>query len=450
MATLYIGVFMAALDTAVIGPAIPALRAAFAVDNRAVGLVMIVFVLVALCSTALMANLSDRHGRRPVYLASVALFALGSLVIALSPRFWMVLAGRALQGVGAGGIIPTASAVIGDVVLPERQGRALGMIGAIYGMAFVLGPPLAAGLMVVASWHWIFLANLPIAALILVLGVRVLPARTARGSLPPLDVAGIVVVFVLLGALVLAITRVADTLTGLALWPWCAALAAALLPVLVAVERRATQPMIPLSLFANRRLATAYLLTVGAGFGMGSVVFLTSIAHLAYGIAPDRTGFALLPLVVCSMLGSMGGGRMLNRTGSRALIIAGFVLLAAGYGAAAVTRFGLAGFLVASVPIGLGVGIVVGGALRLIAIDEAPDALRGTAQGLINIANSIGTLLSAAIIGAIADFRGGDAGAFGVAYLAVMLVMLAMLAIAFTLRADRGRTRQAAARAAAR
>ncbi|MFO1414429.1 MAG: MFS transporter [Burkholderiales bacterium] len=449
MATLYTGVFMAALDTAVIGPAIPALRATFDIDNRAVGLVMIVFVLVALTSTALMANLSDRHGRRPVYLASVTLFALGSLVIALSPRYWMVLAGRALQGLGAGGIIPTASAVIGDVVPLERQGRALGMIGAIYGMAFVLGPPLAAGLMVAASWHWIFLANLPIAALILVLGVRVLPARTRHAALPPLDVAGLAVVFLLLCALVLAITRVVDTFTGAVVWPWCLAFAVVLLPVLVRIERRAAQPMIPLTLFANRRLATAYVLTVGAGFGMGSVVFLTSIVHLAYGVAPDRTGFWLLPLVVCSMAGSMGGGRMLNRTGSRLLIIAGFVLLAAGYGAASVTGLGITGFVAASVPIGLGVGVVVGGALRLIAIDEAPAALRGTAQGLVNIANSIGTLLSAAIIAAIADFGGGDAHAFGIAYLAVMAAMLAMLGIAFTLRADRGRTGRVT-RAAAR
>jgi MFS family permease len=449
MATLYVGVFMAALDTAVIGPAIPALRAAFGVDNREVGLVMIVFVLLALCSTALMANLSDRHGRRPVYLASVALFALGSLVIALSPRFWMVLAGRALQGIGAGGIIPTASAVIGDVVPIEGQGRALGMIGAIYGMAFVLGPPLAAGLMVALSWHWIFLANLPIAAVILVLGARVLPAKRHAAALPPLDASGIVVVFALLAAVVLAITHVADTLTGLALWPWSLALAVLLVPVLVVLERRAAQPMIPLSLFRNRRLATAYGLTIGAGFGMGSVVFLTSIAHLAYGVAPDRTGFALLPLVVCSMLGSMVGGRLLNRTGSRALILAGFALLATGYAAAAITRYGLAGFLVASIPIGLGVGIVVGGALRLIAIDEAPDALRGTAQGLINICNSIGTLLSAAIIGAIADYRGGDPEAFGAAYLVVALVMVVMLVIAVTLRADRGRVRHAAKGAAA-
>jgi len=335
MPVLFIGVFMAALDTAVIGPAIPALREAFGVDNREVGLVMIVFILFSLSSTALMANLSDRYGRRPVYLGSVAIFALGSLLIAVSPRFWMILAGRAVQGVGAGGIIPTASAVIGDVLTGEQRGRALGLIGATYGMAFVLGPPMAALLMVVLSWHWIFLANLPIAAVVLFLGARSLPVHRHADALPPLDVRGIVVVFVLLTALVLGITRFADTLTGTLLWPWLFAVVMAMGVLLVNVERRAAQPMIPLSLFANRQLATAYLLTAGAGFGMGSVAFLTSIATLAYDVLPNNAGFVLLPLVLCSMAGSMISGRLLNRLGSRTLILIGFALLAAGYGATA-------------------------------------------------------------------------------------------------------------------
>ncbi len=423
---LYIGVFMAALDTAVIGPAIPALREAFGVDNREVGLVTIVFVLFSLSSTALLASLSDRHGRRPVYLGGVATFALGSLVIALSPQFWMILLGRAIQGIGAGGIIPSASAVIGDLVPIERQGRALGMIGAVYGMAFVLGPPLAALLMIAFSWHWIFLANLPIAAVILVLGARVIPARRKAGALPPLDWAGIAAVFLLLSVLALAITRVADTFTGLALWPWLLAAAAALLVVVVGIERRAARPMIPLSLFANRQLALAFVLTAGTGFGMGAIVFLTSIATLAHGVAASRVGFVLLPLVVCSMVGSMGSGRMLNRLGSRALLLGAFALLAVGYAASAVTSYGLGGFLVASVPIGLGLGVAVGGALRSIAIDEAPAELRGTAQGLINIFNAIGTLLSAAAIGAVADLLGGGPAGFTVAYFAVAALMVAM------------------------
>ncbi len=437
---LFTGVFMAALDTAVIGPALPVLRASFGLDNRAAGLVTIVYILFSMPSTALMANLGDRHGRRGVYLASITLFALGSLVVALSPNFATLLLGRAIQGIGGGGIIPTASAVIGDALPAHQRGRALGLIGATYGMAFVLGPPLAALVMVVASWHWIFLANLPIAAAVLVMGARALPTQRRSAALPRMDWTGMAGVFGLLTALVLGITRAADARAGYTLWPGVLALAAVLLPVLLYVERyverRAVQPMIPLSLFAGRQLALAYLLTAGAGFGMGGVIFLTSVATAAHGVSRDHVGFVLLPLVLCSMEGSMGAGRLLNRLGARAIVLMGFAMLASGYAATAFTGSGLWGFLAATMPVGLGVGFVVGGALRTVAIDEAPLALRGAAQGLINIFTSIGTLLSAAAIGAVADFAGGGAAGLSLAYAGTAALMLALLGAALALRPD--------------
>lgn len=442
MPVLLTGVFMAALDTAVIAPAIPVLRASFELSIRDAGLLMVVFILFSLPSTALMANLGDRHGRRPVFLVSVALFALGSLVIALSPNFAMLLVGRAIQGAGGGGIIPTASAVIGDALPPAQRGRALGLIGAVYGMAFVLGPPLAALLMVVASWHWIFLLNLPIAAVVLVMGHRALPAQQRSGALPPLDWTGIVLVFALLASLVLGITRSADPIVGATVWPALLAAAALLLPLLVMVERgvecRAGRPMIPLVLFRKRQLRFTYLLTVGAGFGMGSVIFLTSIATQAYGVDRAQGGFVLLPMVLCSMIGSMGSGRLLNRLGARSVILAGFAFLGLGYGASAWPGFGLWGFIAATVPVGLGVGVVVGGALRTIAIDEAPLEQRGAAQGLVNIFTSVGTLMSATVIGAVADFAGGGAHGLRLAYAGVAAVMALMLLAALALRAAPG------------
>ena len=419
---LFTGVFMSALDTAIVGPAIPVLRETFGVDNRAVGLVMSVFVLCSLCSTALMANLSDRFGRRPIYLFSVSTFALGSLLIALSTSFWMVIVSRAIQGIGAGGITPTASAVVGDMFAPAQRGKMLGLIGATYGMAFVLGPPLASALMVVASWHWIFLLNLPIAAAILYMGAKVLPHKRAHGPQPALDLAGIAVTFLLLSALVLGITRMLDPLLGV------------LLAVLVQLEKRVTAPLIPMFLFGNRQLATTYLLALGSGFGMGSVIFLTSIATHAYDVSARNAGFVLLPLVVCSMLGSGGGGRMLNRVGPRSMMLMGFAMLALGYGLSAITGVGLWLFLVASVPAGLGIGIVVGGALRSIAIDEAPAAVRAAAQGLINICTAVGTLVAAASISAIADLAGGGTDGFSKAYVLVAALMLAMLLLSLGLR----------------
>ncbi len=434
LTALFVGVFMSALDTAVIAPAIPALRAAFAVDNRQISLVTVIFILGSMPSTVFMASLGDRHGRRPVYLGCVAGFALGSLLIAMSTSFWMILLGRAVQGIGAGGLMPTASAIIGDTFAPERRGRVLGLVGATYGMAFVVGPPLATVLMLVASWHWIFLLNLPIAAVVLYLGARVLPAgRPADAAAPP-DLAGIVVLFLFLIALVLGVTRVLDPLAGATLWPWLLAAAVLLLAVFVPLERRARRAVVPLALFSNRQLATTYLLTTGAGFGMGAVAFLTSIATLAHGVLPKNGGFALLPMVLCSMLGSMGAGRRLNADGPRALIVAGFALMALGYGGTALIGLGLWGFLLCSVPVGLGVGIVVGGALRSIAIDEAPVAVRGSAQGLINLSSSIGTLLSAACIGALADFNGGGGAGFAVAYAAVAAAMVVMMVVALGLR----------------
>jgi EmrB/QacA subfamily drug resistance transporter len=431
---LFVGVFMAALDAAIVGPVLPALRAAFGVDNRTVGLLSTVFSLSSMCSTALMAYFSDRHGRRPVYLASVALFAIGSLCIAAAPSFDMLLVARAIQGIGAGGIAPVASAVIGDVFTAERRGRILGLIGATHGMAFVLGPPLATLLTSTLGWRWLFLVNIPVALVVLVLGARSLPGQRSAGALGPIDAAGIAVTLMFLLCLVMGISRLPDSATGLLLWPWFLAASGVLLAALVVIEKRQAQALIPIALFANPQLAYTYMLTLGVGFSMGGIVFLTTIATLAYGVSVERAGLALLPLVLCSMVGSMAAGRLLHRLGSRNMVIFGFALLTLGYLQSAVPQTGFTAFVLASVLVGIGLGVVVSGALRAIAIDEAPPALRGAAQGLINIFNAVGTLLAVTCISAIADFEGGELTGFGRAYLAVGLSMLVMLVLAFGLK----------------
>jgi MFS family permease len=188
---------------------------------------------------------------------------------------------------------------------------------------------------------------------------------------------------------------------------------------------------------SDRQLALTYVLAVGAGFGMGSIVFLTSIPTQAYNVTPRNAGFVLLPLVLSSMVGSMGAGRLLNRLGPRGILLIGFGMLALGYGGSAAIGVGLWLFLLASMPVGLGVGIVVGGALRSMAIDKAPANLRAAAQGLINICTAIGTLTSAAAVSAVADFGGGGARGFGIAYVGVAALMLIMLFVTLGLRDER-------------
>jgi multidrug resistance protein len=431
---LFIGVFMAALDTAVIAPAIPALRTIFEVDNRQIALITIVYALCSLCSTPLFARLGDRYGRRSIYLLNIAGFAVGSLVIALAPNLWVVLIGRAIQGLNAGGITPTASAVIGDTFSPEERPKALGLLGATFGMAFLLGPLLASLILVVLSWQWLFLVNLPFALLVIWLGWRYLPSSSAVEQHQPLDYRGLLVVVTLLISVTLAITQVADDLLGRMVWPWMLGLALVCVPLLLATERRAAAPMVPLGLFRNRQLALIYLLTIGGGFGMGAVIFITSLAVEAYATAENQAGLWLAPVVICSAFSSMGAGRWLNQVGSRVILLGGFGVLAFGYALFGVAAAVLPLFLFATVLVGLGIGVVIGGTPRFIVLNEASAADRGAAQGLVNIVTSIGNLLSAAVIGALADWLGRGLAGFAGAYLAVAVLMAMMVVLALGLK----------------
>jgi MFS family permease len=437
LTVLFIGVFMAALDAAVIAPAVPALKAAFAVGNSQIGMVTIVFSLFTLASTTLMASLGDRYGRRPVYLLCVVGFALGSLLIALAPGFGMLLVGRAIQGFSAGGVTPTASAMVGDAFPPAERGKALGLIGATFGMAFLLGPLFASLILMVLNWQWIFLINLPVAALVLWMGLRKLPVTRAEGPQAPLDWAGIVLVALVLTCLILGINRVLDEALGLLLWPWLLVAAGLGTLALIAVERRAARPVVPLDLFSRRQLALTYTLCAGAGFGMGSVIFIASVAVTGLGAPAEQAGLLLIPLVLASSAGSVVFGRLLNTLGSRMVMLIGFGTLALGSALLALTGMGpgVWVFMPASMLVGLGVGIVVGGTLRTIVLNEVALDQRGAAQGLVNVGISVGNLLVVAVLGALADAWGGGMAGLAVAYLASAAAMVVMFALSLGLKA---------------
>lgn len=438
LTVLFVGVFMAALDAAVIAPAIPALRAAFDIDNRQVGLVTIVFSLCSLSSTALMASLSDRFGRRPVYLWDIAGFALGSLIIAQSTTFAMLLVGRAVQGISAGGITPTASAMVGDTFPAEQRARILGLIGATFGMAFLVGPIMASAVLVVASWQWIFYFNLPIALVVFIMGTRALPKAQPRAlnamAQAPFDYAGITVLAVLLACLTLGINRALDTALGITLWPTLLGVAALCVPLLIAIEQRAAQPIVPLSLFTSTQLRTTWVLCVGSGFGMGSVILVSSVAVAAFGTPSEKAGLLLLPLVVCSAAASATFGRWQNRLGPRRTMLWGFATLAIG---SALLGFAAATFwlyMLGTLFLGTGVGIVVGGTLRTVVLDEVEPARRGAAQALVNIGIAIGNLLVVAVLSSLADRAGGGLRGLSVAYQTATAVMLIMMLISVRLR----------------
>ncbi|HUQ52014.1 MAG TPA: MFS transporter, partial [Gammaproteobacteria bacterium] len=155
---LFVGVLLGALDIAIVGPALPAIRDALAVEPRWLPAVFSIYVLLYVIGTPLLAKRSDRHGRRRVFVESLALFGAGSMIAAAAWSLPVLLTGRAIQAFGAAGLLPVAAAVIAETVPLERRGRTLGLIGAVFGVAFLLGP-LLGGLLLRSSWRWLFLVN---------------------------------------------------------------------------------------------------------------------------------------------------------------------------------------------------------------------------------------------------------------------------------------------------
>ncbi len=149
---LFAGVLMGALDISIVGPAIPSIEQTIQVDHRSLSWIFSIYVLFNLVGVSFLSKLSDLHGRRSIYILSVSVFALGSAVVAFSGNISTLLIGRAIQGFGSSGIFPVASAVIGDIFPPEKRGKTLGMIGAVFGMAFLIGPVIAGVMLKFFTW----------------------------------------------------------------------------------------------------------------------------------------------------------------------------------------------------------------------------------------------------------------------------------------------------------
>ncbi len=211
--------------------------------------------------------------------------------------FSVLLVGRALQGLGAGGIFPVASAVIGDTFPPEKRGSALGLIGAVFGLAFLIGPILGGIILTFASWQWLFIINLPIAVIVVVMSLRLLPA-THPQTQPSFDWPGMLVLGVLLASLAFGLNQI-DTqnfltsLGSLKVWPFLL-LTIVLLAVFLRIERSAKDPVLRLQLFASRQAKLACGLSAGAGLGEVALVFIPALAVAAMPVN-DQQAHRQLP-----------------------------------------------------------------------------------------------------------------------------------------------------------
>jgi len=435
LGVLFFGVLMAALDIAIIGPALPAIRDSFHTTDRAVVWVFTTYLLFNLIGTPLMAKLSDRLGRRDVYIADVLLFVLGSVIVALAPSLAWVVIGRGIQGFGAGGIFPVASAVIGDTFPPEKRGRALGIIGSVFGVAFLIGPVLAGVVLQFFSWHMLFWGPLPFALLLIPAAWRWLPAQ-GMPSKGKADWAGMLLLAAALTSLAYALNQLdAAHLAASARAPqmWgLVVLAAAAALGLALVEQRANDPIIHPQLFGSRQLVLANTLAFGAGVVEGSMVFIPALLVAAFGVSESRASFMLLPVVATLSIGAPLFGRMLDKVGSKVVVLLGTALAATGTALLGFVPLTTALFYGAAGLIGFGLSALLGAPLRYIMLAEAPPEERAAAQALISVMTKVGQMLTGAVVGAVAASLGGGAKGYTASFRvlagwAIVLFLLSFL-----------------------
>lgn len=434
---LFTGVLMGALDLAIVGPALPAIQADFGMTSRQLAVLFNAYVLCQMIGTPMLAKFADRVGPRLAYLVSIGFFAGGSLLLVIAPDPWVLYLGRSLQGFGGGGIFPIAAAVIGNTLPSRERGPALGILGTVFGLAFLVGP-IMGGLLLPYGWQWLFLVNLPIAAVLMAGAYRVLPAA-AGSARKPLDIGGIATLSVALAALVLFVSSL-DTRELLhSLLSGRSALAAGVLVVLVPVfwriENRAADPIVRPGLLRSRPVATASLIGTCIGAVQSGGAFYPALAIAAIGVTPSTASWMLLPGVLGAIIASAVAGRLINRISTRTIVTVSVLMVVCSLLIFGLAHISVASFILASVLGSTGLGGVQGAPLRMVIIDNSLPNERGTAQGLLSNFTSMGRLVGAALVGSIAASAGSGVVGYQAAFLGMTVVAGIMLALGLTLSA---------------
>ncbi|MBA2254985.1 MAG: MFS transporter [Chloroflexi bacterium] len=328
---ILLGLFLAALDQTVVGTALPRIATDLR-GNELFTAVFTAYLLAATVSGPIYGKLSDLYGRRPMMLFGVSVFLIGSLLSGLSAEMWQLVLFRGIQGLGAGALFPIALAVVGDLFSPAERGKYSGLLGAVFGLAAVIGPAIGGILTDTIGWQWVFFVNLPLGVVVLAIIWRLLPRVKGPEGSRSIDYLGALVFSLAVISVLVGFTNKQDQD-----WtsPWVGGailLGLALAALFIYIEARADEPIVPLDIFRNRTVAisVASMFLVAFGF-FATVVFLPRWFQVVQGSSATESGYQILPLLGGLILSATGAGQIVARTGRYKLLMLGsLVLLAVG------------------------------------------------------------------------------------------------------------------------
>ncbi|MFD9938715.1 DHA2 family efflux MFS transporter permease subunit [Streptomyces massasporeus] len=407
---LLLGMLLAALDQTIVSTALPTIVSDLGGLDH-LSWVVTAYLLAATAATPLWGKLGDQYGRKRLFQTAIVIFLIGSALCGAAQDMAQLIAFRALQGLGGGGLIVLSMAIVGDLVPPRERGRYQGLFGAVFGATSVLGPLLGGLFTQHLSWRWVFYVNLPVGvvALAVIAAVLHIP-RTAQRHV--IDYLGTFLIAAVATCLVLVASLGGTT------WAWgswqivgLAVLGVVLALAFAAVERRAAEPVLPLKLFRVRTFTLAALISFVVGFAMfGAMTYLPTFLQVVQGISPTMSGVHMLPMVLGLLLASTASGQIVSRTGRwKVFPIAG----------TGITTLGLlllhqldehsstaelSGFFFV---FGLGLGLVMQ-VLVLIVQNAVPYEDLGVATSGATFFRSIGASFGVAVFGTIFAGRLGD------------------------------------------
>nr|WP_319374887.1 MFS transporter [uncultured Methanobacterium sp.] len=433
---LFVGVFMGSLDIGIVGPALPSIQNFFSVDERVLSWVFTIYILFFMLGTPVMAKLSDIYGRKAIYILDILLFTIGSILTITSFSFEMLLVGRAIQGLGAGGIFPVANAFIGDIFPPEKRGGALGILSSVWGWSSVMGP-LLGGLLLQYGWQWLFIINLPITLAVIVGSIYILP-KGERNPEITFDWSGIIVLGALVTFLAYGINQIDTNHFTSSILSWDVLpyliLSVILLPLLWKIEKKVLNPLIQVDLFRNREVRLVNSIMVGTGLVQASTIFIPAFVIVALAFSSQLASFMLVPLVLTMALGAPVIGRLLDKYGSRNIMLIGSLAMAMGLFTLSIFSEKSYILILASILIGVGMSTTIGSPPRYIMLVESPPSERASGQALLNIITSVGQLVGGALVGAFIGSYAGELVGYQYAYIFIGVVAIVMTLLAAGLK----------------
>ncbi len=312
---LLLGMLLAALDQTIVSTALPTIVSDLG-GLEHLSWVVTAYMLASTAATPLWGKLGDQYGRKRLFQIAIVIFLVGSALCGMAQNMAQLIAFRAVQGLGGGGLMVLSMAIVGDIVPPRERGRYQGLFGAVFGATSVLGPLLGGLFTEHLSWRWVFYVNLPVGVVALAVIATVLRIPR-KGTRHVIDYLGTFLIASVATCLVLVASLGGTT------WSWgsvqivgLAVLGVVLAVAFVGVERRAAEPVLPLKLFRIRTFTLSAVISFVVGFAMfGAMTYLPTFLQVVQGVSPTMSGVHMLPMVFGLLLSSTVSGQIVSRTG---------------------------------------------------------------------------------------------------------------------------------------